>query len=150
MLLIVVGFWSGYISVLSWRYDLRKRVTCVTPHGTIFVKDGGVVPACADLTDEIDRTLAAWRAVPDVLLPGKLDVMVFIKPMPFEVHKSPGNRFAGLAKPFDNVIGVGFDGRPVAQTALAHELGHIILFRAGKNADEQTFRTYADQYGVPY
>jgi hypothetical protein len=48
------------------------------------------------------------------------------------------------------MIGVGFDGRSVEQTALAHELGHIILFKAGQKQDEATFRSYADQYGVPY
>ena len=148
--LVVLLFWGGYANVVKWRYDLKQRVVCVTPHATIFVKDGGVVPDCTDVTKEIDRTLDAWRKVPDLTIPDKLDLMVFIKPFPFEMHKHPGNKFAGFAKPWDAMIGVWFDGRPVEKTALAHELGHIILFKAGQKQDETTFKSYADQYGVPY
>jgi hypothetical protein len=148
--LVVVMFWAGYVGVVKWRYDLKQRVTCVTAQGTIFVKDGGVAPDCTELTNEIERVLEAWRKVPDFKVIDNLDLMVFVKPMPFELHKSPGNKFAGFAKPYDHMIAVGFDGRPVEQTALAHELGHIILFHAGKKQDEETFKSYADQYGVPY
>lgn len=148
--LVVAMFWAGYVGAIKWRYDLKQRVTCVTPHGTIFVKDGGVVPGCTELTNEIDRTLDAWRLVPDFKVPEKLKIMVFIKPVPFTPHTSPGNKFAGFAKPFGNMIGVGFDGRPVGQTALAHELGRVILFKASEKQDEAMFKSYADQYGVPY
>jgi hypothetical protein len=150
-LALVVGiFWFGYATALLWRANLADRVECVTKHGIIVVKDGGVTPSCEDVEVETDRVLQAWdRAGVDgrgVLSEG---VMLFVKPMPFELHGKPG-KFAGFAKPYAQAIAVGFDGRMLPNTALGHELGHVILGGVGRRPDEQSLKDYHDRYGVVY
>lgn len=147
---VALLFWAGYASVLMWRCDLRQRVVCVTDADVVFVADGGSVPGCTEANVEVERVLALWRAVPDIDVPEKLHVMVFVKPFPFALHSQPGNKFAGFSKPHESAIGVGMDGRPLEMTALSHELGHVLLYRNGLPADEGTLRDYRDRYGIPY
>ncbi|UCC74972.1 MAG: hypothetical protein JSV86_10600 [Gemmatimonadota bacterium] len=147
---VVAFFWFGYIMVLSWRADLADRVACVTKHGLVMVEDGGVVPVCEDVEAETERVLAAWdRAGVDGRSALNVGVMVFIKPMPFGLHTKPG-KYAGFAKPYARAIAVGFDGRELSRTALAHELGHVILAGTGHRADERSLEDYHDRFAVPY
>lgn len=151
-LAFVVGFfWFGYIMVLSWRADLVDRVSCVTKHGLIMVKDGGTVPDCAAVEAETERVIEAWNKVPGVSASSVIGdgIMVFIKPMPFELHGKPG-KFAGFTKAYSRTMAVGFDGRELSKTALGHELGHAILSGTGKPADEHALKQAHDLYGVPY
>lgn len=149
--LVVAFFWFGYIMVLTWRADLVDRVECVTKHGLIMVHDGGTMPACAAVGAETDRVIAAWNNVPGISAADALDdgVMVFVKPLPFSLHTQPG-KFAGFTKPHATAIAVGFDGRELSKTALGHELGHVILRRAGKDASETALKNAHDLYGIPY
>jgi hypothetical protein len=148
---VVAFFWFGYGMVLKWRGDLVDRVECVTKHGLILVDDGGVVPSCDSVEAETTRIIANWDLVPgvsatDVLSEG---VMVFVKPMPFGLH-GKADKFAGFTKPYRRSIAVGFDGRELPKTALAHELGHLILVTSGKIGDERSLQSHHDHYGVPY
>lgn len=150
-LALVVGlFWFGYGTAVKWRAQLVERVACVTQHGLILVEDGGVMPSCKEVEAATWSLILAWnRAGIDaegVMADG---VMVFVKPLPFQLHTKP-ERFAGFAKPHANAIAIGSDGRPVVDTALGHELGHLILSRSGRRADEQSLKDYHDHYGVPY
>ena len=148
---IVAAFWGGYGLVLKWRYDLRRRIVFTTAHGLMFVGDGGSVPPKDEVVQETERILYAWRRVPDVDADDVLarGLLVFVKPMPFELHGKPG-RFAGIMRPGADAIAVGMDGRPLSETALGHELGHVILRRSGKPADEASLENMARDHGVPY
>lgn len=148
---IPVIFWFGYAMLLRWRKNLADRVAYVTRHGLIVVHDGGLVPDKAAVERETSRTLLLWNTVPNVSPDDALEagVMVFVKPLPFELHGKPG-KFAGFTKPHATAIAVGMDGRSLNQTALAHELGHVILRRSGLNASEAELSRIHNEFGVPY
>ena len=157
--LIVGMFWGGYALVLWWRKRLRDRILYVTKHGLMILGDGGTVPYRTQVESFTASVLHDWNnalqlypkpiatTAHDALAAG---VMVFIKPLPFELHTEPG-RFAGFAKPWRNAIAIGLDqASKLERSALGHELGHIILHHAIGDGSEDKLKEFAAHYGVPY
>lgn len=130
---------------LRWRW--RKRVA-YTISGCDVIFDGVPVLDAIAISAEIQRTVLAWSRTTGTM--AIIDgITIIFREYPFQSHGYPG-WLAGISYPSTSTIIVGLPPAGVAASALGHELGHMILARAGLDPSEENLRRYHDKYGVPY
>lgn len=145
----------GYGRIVRLRWVLRRDVRAATRQ-RVFILKSAYSPQAADVEAEVQRTINLWNAVPgaDALLQIK-DTFVMFLPYPFKIDWLPDTELAGhTIRDFRGLRGtfcilVGYK-EIMADTALGHELGHVVMLKWQDNPSEEALRVIATAHGVPY
>lgn len=146
------GFWFVYGMLLLGRLRLRQNVSYVSRHGLIIMwPDQRPTPLRQEVEDLTEQVLAAWVDALDGKRSPRVrraveGLFVIWKPFPFSHRARPGFKFTGLAS--GNTILVGYR-EPLATTAFAHELGHIIYMAVQGPHTEEEFAAFTSVRGLP-
>ena len=132
---------AGLIALLALLGCARSPVY-VTAHGLEVFDDGGAVPTRIELEAETARVLALYaeRVPPELWRAAALDgVALRVVDAPFRVG---GDLLGGVYSPAIG-IQIWLDGRPLDDTPLAHEIGHVLVQCCARSG------AVSKEYGVP-
>mgnify|MGYP001812862228 CR=1 FL=1 len=152
---VVALFWAGYIKIIYWRSTFRKRITYTTRHGVYVIANEypvGRTEFEATVQGLMFDYTVAFHADGEehdqAIIDAVSDTLVIWMPYPFEKHRKP-QKLAGLFKPHRKAMLVGYT-RPLTDSALGHEFGHLILEYVKGDGSEDTLRKFTKKHGLPY
>jgi hypothetical protein len=157
---VATVFWFVYAMLVWSRSRFLARFTIMTKHG-IMVECGGYQSTLRGIENEIDRAFAMYEAqgIAAGLLLGPKSrtitdngyVWVTFKPGPFHVSIPGKATIMGFVRAGGNHAVVAYkhpDDTP-SRTALAHELGHIVLGRHWNDWSEARHHSFQQAHGLP-
>lgn len=126
------------------------RIEFTTPQGVEVLPNLHAIDREA-LGAELEAVARQWELV----LPGARralhDLRVRIECLPFRDPQCPSAGCAGLYVPGFHLVRVGWAPEvPWDHTALAHEVGHHILWMLKRDASEEGLRSFTERYKLPY
>jgi len=155
---VAAAFWGGYLLLVRARYKFIQSYDLILSNG-IMVRTNGYKAGRGAFEFELGRVIDVWSVhfprAADLL--GKRRVWVSFDDDLLTAAVSEGSgraprTFAGLTSMGGSGIRLTYFGNPsmpLAATAFAHELGHVILGRATNAWDNDEHHTFMRDRHLP-
>lgn len=149
MWVVALMFWAGYIAIVLTRKKLIDSITFTTKHN-IYVIAGDFKIKQSDVEEIADNTISNWQNASNWYGCHKAvrqGLFLIIKPYPIKLHARLG-KVAGYTIGKHMVVGYK-QGIPLARTAIAHELGHVIHREWKGYLDEAESHSFMKKHKLP-
>jgi len=149
MWVITSLFWGVYAALLIKRWLFIKTITFTTRHNMHVITNGfdvdqSEVEKITDETATLWENATKWKGCSKAV---RKELFLVCKPYPVQ-HLAKLDKVAGYTVGTNMIVGFKKD-QPVADTAFAHELGHIIYYAKFKSWSEADSHAYMRRNKLP-